>query len=138
MTKTNAERFQKLHAHRARRHAGGSLAGGGALQHVARVVRCELDHARKICMPRAHARYTPRRNVAPLGRHIRLPIFKVAVEDGERQRAPQRDAVSYARHDLGAVLFDLLPAAPAVAALAERKRAVDARKVEGQPRGHPL
>src|SRR3990172_10257986 len=60
-----------------------------------------------------------------IGRHGVLPIRKVAIGDGERQRGAERVAMPNAACDHGPILLDLHPATPAVPQLAPAELHVD-------------
>ena len=61
----------------------------------------------------------------------------VAVADDERERRPERAAVTEAGEHLDLVLLELLARAAAVALLAPVQVGVDRRAVERQPAGQP-
>jgi hypothetical protein len=61
----------------------------------------------------------------------------VSVPDDERQRRPERHAVTEAREHLHLVGLELLPRAAAVALLAAAQVGVDRRLVEREPGGEP-
>ena len=89
-------------------------------------------------MPGTHLGERAAGYVAPLGRHVVLPVGVVAVPDGERHGTSQRPQIAHAREDLRLVAFDLLPRTPSVPRLTQGKIFVDLRKIERQPRRKPL
>ena len=85
-------------------------------------------------MPRAHARQTTRRNVCPVGRHVRLPVGVVFIFHQQADGAAQRLLVADARQDLHFVRLDLLARAPAVPALAQGEIVIYLLRIDVQVR----
>ena len=140
----HAEPAEELSGERAGGHACGRLACAGALEHVADVGVSVLDRAGQVRMARARPR-----DVRPLGAggalwhfrldvHRLLPVDPVAIADEERDRRTGRDAVTDAGDDLGAVAFNLHPAAAAVATLAPPELRVECVDVELKARRHAV
>ena len=118
----DAELFQQPHGHGARGYPGGGLAGAGPFQYVAYVVETILHGARQIGVAGPNSGH-------PLGsfnlvqalhrlhRHCFPPVGPVFVLQGHAYGAAQGIAVSHAGHDVGPILLDEHPTAPAVASL---------------------
>ena len=70
--------------------------------------------------------------------HRLLPVDPVAVANEQGDRGAGRAAVANAGDDLGAVAFDLHPAAAAVAALATTELGVQGVDIDLETRGHPV
>ena len=62
-----------------------------------------------------------RGNVARAVRHIRAPIFIIAIVNAKGERTAERFPIAHPGEDLDAVGFDLLSSAAAETALAKRK-----------------
>src|SRR6185436_5776834 len=136
----DAELAEEPPGHAGHRHPRGGLAGAGALQHVADVAVVVLHGPRQVGVAGAGAGHRLRGGARGLvaHRHGLLPVFPVAVLDGQRDRAPQGEPSAHAGGDVDLVALDLHPPAKAVAALAAREVPVDVGLGEREARGQPL
>ena len=134
----HAQRGKIAFKYAARGHADGGFARGSPFENVSRVALAEFQHSRKVGMAGPHPRHRARGDVARSVRHIRPPIFVILIVNAQRDGTAQRFAVSHPRQNLRPIGFYLLPRAPAEAALAKRKLAVDLPDVDFKMRGQSL
>ncbi len=134
----DAELLQQATADGAYGNAGGCLAGGGALQDVARVVEAVLHGAREVGVAGAEAGHPLDLALERLGLHHLAPVLPIAVADEQGQGAAQGEAVADAGGDLGVVVLDLLSLGAAVAALAAPEVALHVLLGQWEAGGQPL
>ena len=118
----------------AERHAGGRLAGAGALEHRPGVVEGVLAHADEVGVPgtrtgeRGVAR--PQQHVGVLDgvrRHHVDPLGPLGVADLDRDGTALRAPVPHAAEEPDLVLLELHPRTPAVAEAPTGERLLDVR-----------
>ena len=117
-----ADLLEEVARDSSQRHAGGGLAGRGALEDRAGLVEVVLLHAREVGVAGARA---GQRGVAAglleltgvdgVGRHDLLPLRPLGVADVDGHRAALGLPVAHAADDRDLVLLELHPCAPAVA-----------------------
>ena len=133
-----ADLLEEVAGDASERHAGGGLAGRGALEDRAGLVEVVLLHAREVGVAGARA---GQRGVAAgllevtgvdrVGRHDLLPLRPLGVADVDRHRAALGLPVAHAADDRDLVLLELHPRAPAVAEAPTRQGVGDV--VGGDP-----
>src|SRR5690606_35673952 len=129
---------------RADGDARGRLAGRGAFQDVAGIGPSILEQPDQVGVAGARQEDPAQEllldvRARRLVRHRLLPMLPVPVPDQHRNGRTERLAEADAGKELGVVLLDLHPCAPAVAALAAPELGVDiALHGERQPCGHTL
>ena len=133
-----ADLLQEVAGHATERHAGGGLAGRGALEDRAGLVEVVLLHAREVGVTGARA---GQRGVAAglleltgvhrVGRHDLLPLRPLGVADVDGHRTALGLPVAHAADDGDLVLLELHPCAPAVAEASTRQGVGDV--VGGDP-----
>ena len=149
----DAECVQERLGHATSGNACRRLARGGALQHVAHIVKAVLQRARKVGVPRANARHGDRtfRSLSRgSGKGRRLvgaewgdlhhagPVLPVAVLNQQHDGGAERFAMADAAANARAVLFNGLASTAAVTTLASAQINLESGFGEWHASGHPL
>ncbi len=132
-----AELAEQQLCERSGSYAGGRFASRSAFEDVARVVKIKFLRAGEVGVARARGHQLLIVAVEVwrvLDGKGFLPIGPVAVFDAQRDGRADGFAVAHAGKDFGAVFFDFLTAAAAVAELAAVQFVIDEVEVHGQGR----
>ena len=122
---------------RPRRHAGGRLAGRGALEHVAGVVEAVLEHPGQVGVARSGlGEHLGRR--AGVGRHLLGPLGPLAVGDLDGHGRPERAAVADAADQRDLVRLEAHARAAPVAEPAPGQLFADVGRLDRQAGGQSL
>ena len=116
---------------------GCGFASRGALQNVARIMKIEFLGAREIGVARSRRKkfslVTRGFSRCFDGQNV-LPVRPIAVFNAQGDGRADGLAVAHARENIGAILFDFLPAAASVAELAAVKFVIDEVQIDREGR----